>query len=80
MSHTQVLPATGPHVILPLHWGALKLRAEMMGGRSLSAVTVLMLLAVCPLPQSDGILRCALRGSSARMLFARYHHFYALQA
>ena len=39
-----------------------------------------MLLAVCPLPQSDGTLRCALRGSSARMLFARYHHFYALQA
>ena len=30
---------------------ALRLRAEMMGRRSLSAVTVLMLLAVCPLPQ-----------------------------
>ena len=80
MSHTQVLPATGPHVILHLHWGALKLRTEMMGGQSLLAVTVLMLLAVCPLPRSDGILRCPLRGSSARMLFARYHHFYALQA
>ena len=56
--HTQVLPAAGPYVILLLHWVALKLHAEMMGGRSLSAVTVLMLLAVCPLPQSDGILRC----------------------
>ena len=53
---------------------ALRLRAEMMGRRSLSTVTVLMFLAVCPLPQSDGILRCALRGSSARMF-----HFYALQ-
>ena len=80
MSHTQFLLATGPHVILRLDWGTLKLSSEMMGGQLLSAITVLMLLAVCPLPQRDGPLRCALRGSGARMLTAKCHYFYTLQA